>query len=422
MDKHKKVNIGFIGLGFRGQFLLSTLLNIDEVEVLAVCDPIEERVAEGLKIVTSKRSNTPVEYTDYKQLLARTDIEAVIVATTWITHTKIAVAAMKAGKHVGLEVGGAASTEECWQLVRTSEETGRSCMLLENICYCDNELALFNIERQGLFGEIIHMQGGYEHDLQEEIVLGRENKHGRLNNFIHRNGELYPTHQLGPIAKLLKINRGNRFLTITSMASKARGLHEWIKENKGSEYDLANVVFEQGDIVTTMIKCAHGETIVLLHGTTLPRPYSRDGRIQGTKGIWLEDGNTIYIHGISPFDKENHPDDPHQWEKFSEFKLNYRHPLWTEYEKAGVKEGHGGVDFLVLSAFIDSVKKNTPPPIDVYDAAAWMSITCLSEQSVAMGSMPVPVPDFTNGEWIARGPGKRSKYSLDEVCSEFFTE
>lgn len=415
------VKFGFIGLGQRGQFLLKTLTNIDSVKIIGVCDVFEERIRAGCEIVEEKLGYCPVKYSDYKELLKNDEIDAVIVATTWITHIKIAIAAMKANKHVGMEVGGAASVEECWDLVRIAEETGLKFMMLENICYADNELALFNMERQGLFGEMIHAQGGYEHDLQEEIILGRENKHGRLNNFINRNGELYPTHQLGPIAKILRINKGNRFLTLTSMASKSRGLHEWIIKNKGLDHYLANTQFSQGDIVTTMIKCAHGETILLTHGTTLPRPYSRDGRIQGTKGIWLEDSNSIYIHGISPYDEKDHPYEPHQWEKFDVYKVKYRHPLWIEYEKEGVhKEGHGGVDLLVLNSFIDSIVNDMRTPIDACDTAAWMSITCLSEQSIAMGSMPVSIPDFTNGQWISPISEEKSKYSLDDIYWECF--
>ncbi|MCX7842520.1 MAG: Gfo/Idh/MocA family oxidoreductase [Clostridia bacterium] len=414
------INIGVIGLGIRGRFLMNTLLEIDNANIFALCDPIGERLEQAATDVVSKTGKKPLIFADFNELLSVKEIDAVLVCTTWITHCKIAIAAMKAGKHVGMEVGGAASIEECWQLVRVTEETGKKFMLLENCCYADNELALFNMERKGLFGELIHLQGGYEHDLREEIVLGKENKHGRLYNFLNRNGDLYPTHQLGPIAKMLRINRGNRFLMLTSMASKSRGLHEWILENKGKDYYLANKTFEQGDIVTTMIKCAHGETVLLLHGVSLPRPYSRDGRIQGTKGIWLEDGNTIYLHGISPYNIQTCHEDPHQWENFDNYRKTYRHPLWLEYEKKGIKEGHGGIDYLVLSAFADCIIKDIEPPIDVYDTAVWMSITCLSEQSVAMGSMPVPVPDFTSGSWINRPELKPSKYSLDEVHEDLF--
>jgi hypothetical protein len=275
-------------------------------------------------------------------------------------------------------------------------------------------MALFHMARQGVFGEIVHCEGGYRHDLRDEIAYGKENRHGRLKNFIGRNGELYPTHQLGPIAKLLRINRGNRFLTLSSMASKARGLHEYILREKGLEYYLADQVFHQGDIVDTTITCAGGETIHLVHDCTLPRPYSRNYAISGTKAAYREAPfqDAIYVDGVSP---------RHEWEPFGPYREKYEHPLWKAYQDEGVHfGGHGGMDFLVLSAFVDALRRQIPPPIDVYDTAAWMSVTALSEQSVALGGAPVPVPDFTNGMWIDREAFQRGIYCLEEVCGEAF--
>lgn len=413
--------IGFIGISGRGASMLELLLQVDGVRVPAVCDLVPERAEKGIEIVEKANNGEyPVHaYIDYKEMLSEEELDAVVIATTWITHARIAVDAMKAGCHVATEVGGAASVEECWQMVRTSEETGKICMLLENCCYCRNEMAVFNMIRQGIFGEIVHMEGGYRHDLRDEIALGRENIHGRLFNFINRNGELYPTHQLGPIAKALRINRGNRFLTVNSVASKSRGLNQWIKDNKGEDYDLYGTDFKCGDVVTTIIKCAGGETIKLTHDCTLPRPYSRDYVVQGTRGIYSEpeDGKgRIYIDGMNK-DDDNWA---HSWNDFTPWREKYEHPLWSAYEKGGIKAGHGGMDYLVLSAFVDAVYEGEKPPIDVYDTAAWMVITCLSEQSVAMGGAPVPVPDFTNGKWIDREDFRRSVYCLEEVCNECF--
>lgn len=416
------VNIGVIGISGRGSSMLRELLACEGVKVPAVCDKYEDRAENGKKIVEEVTGTTPDVYLDYKELIARDDLDAVMCCTTWITHSRIAIDAMRAGKHVAIEVGGAASIEECWQMVRASEETGKFCMLLENCCYNRSEMALFNMVKQGLFGEIVHMEGGYRHDLRDEISLGRENRHGRLVNFQMRNGELYPTHQLGPISKVLGINRGNRYLSLVSMASKSRGLNEWIKNNKGEDYDLADYNFNQGDIVTTMIKCANGETVVLTHDCSLPRPYSRAYMIQGTKGIYQEDGEGIYLEGVSHEDKEHWT---HKWEEFYDdgYIDRYDHPLWKKYRQDGIHAGgHGGMDFLVLSAFAESVRVGSQPPIDVYDTATWMAITCLSEQSIAMGSMPVPVPDFTNGMWIEREPFRRGAFCLEEVCDEFFDE
>ncbi|MBQ4244106.1 MAG: Gfo/Idh/MocA family oxidoreductase [Clostridia bacterium] len=416
--RKENIRVGYIGLSGRGCGTLGEFLDVEGVTVPAVCDKYEDRAKNGQRIVREKTGVEPDVYLDYKELLKRDDLDAVIVPTTWITHSRIAVDAMRAGKHVGIEVGGAASVEECWQLVRTSEETGKFCMLLENCCYDRNEMALFNMIKQNLFGEIVHMEGGYQHDLREEICMGRENRHGRLFNFMHRNGELYPTHQLGPISKALSINRGNRFLTLVSMASKSRGLNEWIKQNKGEDYDLADYPFNQGDVVTTMIKCAGGETVVLTHDCSTPRAYSRKYRIQGTKGLYMEDGNRIHIEGMTV----NTDEDGwmHSWEDFGLYLEKYEHPLWQKYTTEGIHGGHGGMDFLVLSAFADAVKEGGNPPIDVYDTATWMAITCLSEESIALGSHPVPVPDFTNGMWIDREPYRRGVYCLEEVCTDFF--
>lgn len=408
-------NFGFIGLGGRGQSMLRELISVDGVKVTAVCDKYDDRANLGAEIVKEKTGEDAQVYLDYKELLARDDIKGVVVCTTWITHSEIALAAMNAGKHVAIEVGGAASVEECWQLVRKSEETGLNCMLLENCCYDNNEMSIFNMKKLGLLGEIIHLEGGYRHDLRDEICLGKENRHGRLVNFIHRNGEVYPTHQLGPICKLIDINRGNRMLYLCSMSSKARGLNEWIKREKGEDYYLYGTDFNQGDVTTTMIKCANGETITLHHDCSLPRPYSRDYCVQSTKAIYKEGPFEDYFY------HEDLSEEQHKFADFDVFKEEYEHPLWKQYRVDGLHEsGHGGMDFLVLSAFADSVINNKRSPIDVYDTAAWMVITALSEQSVAMGGMPVPIPDFTNGKWIEREPVVRGKYCLEEVCEEFF--
>lgn len=408
----EKIKFAVIGVSGRGSGMALELQSVEGVEIVAVCDLYQDRVDDMIKRFDEECGFRPDGYTDYKEMIKREDIGAVMISTTWITHSRIAVDCMKAGKHVGMEVGGAASIEECWELVRTSEETGKFCMLLENCCYDRFEMALFNMKCQGLFGEVVHTQGAYQHDLRDEIVLGRENRHGRLYNFMNRDGEVYPTHQLGPICKLLDINRGNRMVSVVSMSSKARGLNQWIKDNKGEDYDLYGYDFTLGDVVTTMIKCAHGETILLTHECSLPRPYSRGYRIDGTKGMYTEDDNQIYIEGRSP---------QHEFERVEPYIEEFEHPLWKEYFQKGVHEaGHGGMDFLVLSAFAEAALNDTKPPIDVYDTAAWMAVTCLSEQSIATGSHPIAFPDFTNGMWIDREPYRRGRYCLDEICPEYY--
>ena len=414
----RSVRLGVIGLGFRGIPQLQLLLTMPDVEIAAVCDVYEDRVQKAQQLVETARGARPFGTTDYREVNAREDVEAVVIMTSWTTHALIAVDAMKRGKIPGLEVGGASSLDECWQLVRTSEETGVPLMLLENCCYNDTEMALLNMVRQGVFGELIHCRGGYMHDLRDEVGEGDITRHYRQQNFLRRNGELYPTHELGPIATYLNLNRGNRMLSLVSMASKARGEHEWLKAHRGDS-PLANATFAEGDVVTTMIRCAGGETIVLTHDCTLPRPYSRGGYVQGTRGVWQEDNQGIYLEGLTPVDPK---DWMHPWEPDKKYMAQYEHPLWKAYREFGLRGGHGGMDYLVLRAFIESIQEGRPFPIDVYDAASWMAITCLSEQSIAMGSMPVPIPDFTDGRWISPRPRPGDMYSLDAVYPEAFEE
>ena len=295
-------------------------------------------------------------------------------------------------------------------MVRTSEDTGVPVMLLENCCYGETELTLQNMIRKGVFGTIVHCAGAYSHDLRDEIGNGDMNRHYRQAHFMHRNGELYPTHELGPIANYLNINRGNRMLSLTSMASKACGMHEWLEKHR-PDSPLAKSVFNEGDVVTTLIKCAGGETIQLTHDCTLPRPYSRGGVIRGTKGMWMEDGRSIFLEGITP-------EDPTYWthraEPDKKYMEEYRHPLWREYREFGVRGNHDGMDYLVLRAFVESVQNQSEPPIDVYDAASWLSITCLTEASIATGSAPVAIPDFTAGRWcLPRKNPARAPFDLD---------
>lgn len=400
MDKQLK--LGVIGLGNRGISLLKhCFLPREDVCVAAVCDTYEDRRVQAREMVEQAGSPSPVCTGDYREILAMPDIDAVVIMASWESHLNLACDAMRAGKYTAVEVGGAYSVDDCWQLVRTHEETGVHCMLLENCCYGRDELMVLNMVRQGMLGEIVHCQGGYRHDLRDEVSFGRENRHYRFFNYLLRNGENYPTHELGPIANVLDINRGNRMMTLVSVASKAAGLHEYLLREKGADYDASSMRFAQGDVVTTIIKCARGETICLTLDTTLPRFYSRGFHVQGTKGMYMEDNNSVFLDG-----KDNEFDFKwkEKWNNAEEYREACDHPVWKRYLKEGVRGGHDGMDWLVTGAFLDAVRRNAPAPIDVYDAAAWMSITCLSEQSVALGGMPMPIPDFTNGKWLRREP------------------
>ncbi|MEG1752479.1 MAG: Gfo/Idh/MocA family oxidoreductase [Christensenella sp.] len=429
--------IAMVGIGARGSGLLKHLLSMHDVTVTGICDIYEDRVEKYTALCAEKTGIKPRGYTNYKDMLTRDDIDAVIIPTPMIAHSKITNAFLNAGKAVATEVGGASSLEECWELVETSEQSGKPCMMLENCCYGRKEMALLNMVRNNVFGELVFCRGGYLHDLRRLLVDEHDNnRHTRIYNYLTRNGDIYPTHGLGPMAKMLNINRGNRMLSLTSTASSALGMNSWIKENRPEEYEMANSRIAEGDVINTVITCAGGEQMVLTHDTTLPRPYSRGGQVQGTKGIWMESSiypaNKIpqedFKNGMLYIDKTT----PlgcsrvvyrEKWQSLDSYLPEYEHPLWREYlneRDDTAKAISAGMDYLVLRAFIDSVKNGTTPPVDVYDAASWMAITCLSEQSVANAGNPVAVPDFTNGKWIEPKYNTKSKYSLDKVNEQLF--
>jgi predicted dehydrogenase len=397
--EEKKVRIGFIGVGSQGTSLLKVCLDMKDVEVPAICDIDIEHLSRAQRLVEKSGRKKPEGYSkneiDYKNMVIRDDLDGVIIATPWVWHTPMSVDTMRAGKYCAPEVWGASSIDEVWQLVKTSEETGMPCMMLENHCYDRDSMAVLNMVRQGLFGELIHCQCGYQHDVRYIKFGSTGELRWRGEHSISRNGDLYPTHGIGPIANCLDIDRGNRFLTLTSTATKSRGLKDYIQKKFNPEHENAKRNYALGDIVTTVIKCAKGETVVINHDTNLPRPYSNMYRVQGTRGLWMEDNMSIYLEGRSP---------EHTWESFEPYMIEYEHPLWKKFLKEGVKSGHGGADHLKTRAFIECVKRKIPTPIDVYDTASWIVITPLSEHSIAKGSEPVEFPDFTMGNWLRRKP------------------
>ena len=395
----KTINIAVIGLGGRGRSLLQCVIlplcKEENLCVTALCDIYEDRAASAAKKAEELGFSRPATYTDYKEAIKHPGLDAVIIASAWESHIEIAIAAMKQGLYTAMEVGGAYSLEDCWQLVHTYEETGRHCMLLENCCYGNEELAILNMYRQGLLGDIVHCAGGYMHDLRGEILNGKGDRHYRLRNYINRNCENYPTHELGPIAKLLDINNGNRIVTLNSFASASKSLHETAVRDFGANSPLGQVEFKQGDIVTTVLKCQKGQTIVLTLDTTLHRNYSRGFTVRGTKGAYFEDGRYFCIDDVS--DYKFNPDK--FWGNADEVIEEFKHDIWKNHTAC---DDHGGMDWLVISAFIESIKRDVRPPIDTYDAATYMCITALSEQSITLGGATVFVPDFTRSKWYRR--------------------
>lgn len=392
----EKVRLGIIGLGLRGGSLLKQLLlEMDNCEIVALCDTYQDKADASAAAVFEKKGNKPFVTTDYKEVLAKKDIDAVLVVTSWESHVKIACEAMEAGIPTGLEVGGAYDIEECFELVRTQVKTKTPFMFLENCCYGRYEMMVMNIVKQGLFGEIVHCEGAYQHDLRSEILRGEELRHYRLRNYIARNCENYPTHELGPIARVLDINRGNRMLYLTSMSSKSVGLNDYAKLNPDTiQSKFADQKFNQGDVVTTNIMCSNGATISLMLDTCCARPYSRNFTVHGTRGMYREDGNYIYLD--TDFTEASHWNWSPNWGNAKDkYVEKFEHPVWQKFLSDGMRGGHGGMDYLVYNDFFNYVINGGESPIDVYDAAAWMCITPLSAISIKEGSRPVEIPDFT---------------------------
>ncbi|MEP7267374.1 MAG: Gfo/Idh/MocA family oxidoreductase [Saprospiraceae bacterium] len=409
-----KLGIGVLGVGGRGRSHVEQLLFRDDCEVVAINDIDPVSIDACKKQFTDASKPMPQIYISgdygYLDLLQNKAVDAIIIATPWEWHSEMAIAGMKAGKYTATEVCGAFSLDECWELVNTHEATGNHLFFMENVCYRRDVMAILNMVRQNLFGELIHLEGGYQHDLRDvKFNDGKQfygggvefNENGfhearwRTRHSVYRNGDLYPTHGLGPIAMMNNINRGNRLSHLTSMATKSRGLHNYIINHPkgGPSHPNASVDFKLGDIVTTMIKCANGETITLFHDTNSPRPYSLGFRVQGTDGIWMDVNQSLMLQGKTK---------AHTWEPADEWLKKYDHPLWKKYESKAEGAGHGGMDWFVIHSFIEGAKRGLPAAMDAYDAATWLSITALSEESIALGSHPVAIPDFTRGKWIKR--------------------
>ena len=410
------IKVGYIGCGRRGRSIIQTCLSkMRDVEIKYLCDASQDRMERSIKhLRNGGAAYTPIFTTDYHDILRDPEVDAVFVMTGWSGRPQIAMDAMRAGKYVGIEVGCADTLEECFALVDTYEQTGTPLMMLENCCYGRRELTALRMVKEGLFGEIVHCSGGYLHYLNKEDLFRDietdEIPHYRLAQYKARNRENYPTHELGPIAKVLDINRGNRFVRLNSFSSKSCGIKQYAADHYGADSKWATDDYAQGDIVNTVITCAGGQTVLLTLDTTIPRAhYSRGFSVRGTKGMCNEDSNVFFLEGM----KETIKNKGNEAQMMEE----YEHPLQKEFRSACVEAGahEDGIDWLVVRAFVESVKANTLPPIDVYDAAAWMAIGPLSEASIKANGAPVHFPDFTHGKWQNREPAAENKYALHKV-------
>ncbi len=409
-----KVRLGYIGVGLRGRDHIQEGILRADVEIVAICDVQQSSIDYTKALFTKYGKKQPAVYLEgiegYKKLLDRKDIDAVIIASPWQFHKSQAIDAMKAGKRVGCEVIAGLTLEDHWDIIKVSEDTKVPYMTLENVCYRRDVLAILQMVREGLFGEIVHLEGGYQHNLRGVLFNDGKSFEGIGTKFgpealgeaqwrtqfnIDRNGDIYPTHGAGPILHYANINKGNRFTSLVSFASKARGLSAYVKGIDPSSPNV-NLAYKNGDVITTLLNCANGETVLLSHDTHLPRPYSLGFRVQGTEGLWMNVASSIYFNKKSKIDDE--------WDKDKEWLDKYDHPLWKKYAEKAEGAGHGGMDYFVFNAFIESVKRQITPPIDVYDSMTLSAITPLSEKSIQEGNMPQAFPDFTKGRWLNEKP------------------
>lgn len=396
----QQVRVAFIGVGNRGSGHVKLVHACgSKAKIVAICD-VQERYTKRSKDWLESKGVTDVKYYDgnleaWKEMCRRDDIDLVIISTPWEDHVPMSVYAMQQGKHVAVEVPAAYTVEDCWKLVNTAEKTQRNCMMMENVCYGDEELWLLNMANQGVFGTLTYAECGYVHDLRELLFSKTEYYNmWRIRHNMERDGNLYPTHGLGPVAQYMNIDRGDRFNHLVSMSS----LEASLSEDSGSMTDETNEFhgktgFKHGDMNNTLIKTAKGRTILLQHDVVTARPYSRINMLAGTKAFHKGYPSQFTMKGKNS----------HSFMKKDEYdalREKYKHPIWAkmkeEIEKNG---GHGGMDFVMIYRLIDCFNRGVPLDMDVYDTASWSVVTPLSELSIKGGNKPVKFPDFTGGKW-----------------------
>mgnify|MGYP001764810524 CR=1 FL=1 len=395
--RHEVVRFGIVGTGLRGRSVLSELLAIEGVRIVAVADVVPDKMARAVKQCTDAGQAAPATYSGergFEQLVARDDIDFVYTATPWEWHVPVLLAALRAGKHCGAECPVGTTLKELWDLVDASERHQRHCMQLENCNYGYNEMMVNRLVHDGVLGEVQHGAAAYIHDLRTILFEDRDEGLWRRAWHTRMNGNLYPTHGLGPVAWYMDIHKGDRMTTLVSMSTEERGLS---LHREATVPDRADPKWREryvtGDLNTSLIRTEKGRMIHLQHDVSSPRPYSRLNYVAGTKGVFEDYPPRIYVEGKGP---------SHRWAGIDEWKKSHEHPLWTRVgELARKKGGHGGMDFIMAYRLVETMREGQVPDIDVYDSAAWSAPMPLSQMSVAKGSAPMRFPDFTRGNWKA---------------------
>jgi predicted dehydrogenase len=390
----ERVRIGFVGVGGQGSVHVDNLLKIEGVELRAICDVVEWKVARAQDAVVAADQPRPAGYArgprDFERMCAEQDLDLVFTATPWEWHVPVMLAAMRHGKHAVTEVPAAMTVDDCWQIVEAAEKLKKHCVMMENCCYDRREMLALHLVRKGILGELLHGECGYLHDLRATKFAKEGEGLWRRAWSQQADGNLYPTHGLGPIAQCMDVNRGNRFDFLVSMSSNHRGLEQYAAEHFADADPRRRESYKLGDVNITLIRTLKGQTIFLSHNTNNPRPYSRLNLLQGTKGIIQGWPDRIHIEGRSP---------EHAWEPLTRYYDEFEHPLWKSARVQGATAGHGGMDFLEDWRLIQCLRAGLPTDQTVYDAAAWSAIVELTMRSVAARGRPQDVPDFTRGKW-----------------------
>jgi len=389
-EKRAEVRFGFVGVGGRGTGQLREMLAVKGARITAVSDPVAAAMQKASEFVEQAGQPAPVTEADWRKLCERDDVDVVYICSPWDFHVPQAVQAMECGKHAAVEVPAATTLADCWRLVDTSEKTRRHCMILENCCYGYNELLALNMIQTGALGEVTHGEAAYIHDLRALLLSDKGEGLWRRVPHTQRNGNLYPTHGLGPVARYMDIHRGDRFTRLVSMSSRPAALKAWCDAHLPKDDPKCKETFTCGDMNSSLLLTDAGKTVLLQHDVVTPRPYSRLNLVQGTKGTFADYPPRVFLDGA----------ETHAWRPIDDFKAQYEHPLWKEHGETAMKlGGHGGMDFIMNLRLVEAFQKGLPPDMDVYDAAAWSAPGPLSDISVALGSLALPFPDFTRGKW-----------------------